>query len=41
MLLVIDGVKMNSRPPVKHLKVDQILAYIKSQEKEGKAIKHM
>lgn len=27
--------------PVKHLKIDQILAYVKYQEKEGKAIKQM
>jgi hypothetical protein len=33
---MIGGVKMNPRPPVKQLKVNQILAYVKNQEKEGR-----
>lgn len=41
MLLMIGGVKMKPRPPVRQLKVDQILVYVKNQEKEVKAIKHM
>jgi hypothetical protein len=37
----VGGVKINPRPPVEQVKIDQILAYVKKQEKEGKAMKQM
>jgi hypothetical protein len=41
ILIVIGGVETNPGPQVEQVKVDQILAYVKNQEKEGKAIKQM
>jgi hypothetical protein len=39
--LVIGGVKTDPGPQVRQVKVDQILAYVRNQEKESKVIKQM
>jgi hypothetical protein len=41
ILLVIGGVEVNPGPQVEQAKIDQILTYVKNQEKESKVIKHM
>jgi uncharacterized tellurite resistance protein B-like protein len=41
VLLVIGGVEVNPGPQVEQGKIDQILAYVKNQEKESKVIKQM
>jgi hypothetical protein len=41
VLLVIGGVEANPGPQVEQGKIDQILSYVKNQEKESKVIKQM
>jgi hypothetical protein len=41
VLLVIGGVEMNPGPAVEQGKIDQILAYVKNQEKDSKIIKQL
>jgi hypothetical protein len=41
ILLVIGGVEANPGPKVDQEKIDQILVYVKNQEKESKIIKQM
>jgi uncharacterized protein YukE len=41
ILIVTGGVEMNPRLQIKQVKIDQILAYVKNQEKESKVIKQM
>jgi hypothetical protein len=41
VLLVIGGVEVNPGPQAEQTKIDQILTYVKNQEKEIKAIKNM
>jgi hypothetical protein len=41
VLLVIAGVEVNPGPQVEQGKIDQMLAYVKNQEKESKIIKQM
>jgi hypothetical protein len=41
VLLVIGGMEVNSGPQVEQGKINQILAYVKKQEKESKIIKQM
>jgi hypothetical protein len=40
-LLVIGDVETNPGPQIEQVKIDQILAYVKNQEKESKVIKQM
>jgi hypothetical protein len=41
VLLVIGGVEVNPGPQAEQTKIDQILTYVKNQERESKAIKNM
>jgi hypothetical protein len=41
VLLVMGGVEVNPGPQVEQEKIDQILVYVKNQEKESKIIKQM
>jgi hypothetical protein len=41
ILLVIGGVEVNPGPQAEQAKIDQILTYVKNQEKESKVIKQM
>jgi hypothetical protein len=41
ILLVIGGVEANPGPQVEQGKIDQILSYVKNQEKESKVIKQI
>jgi hypothetical protein len=41
VLLVIGGVKVNPGPPAEQGKIDQVLTYVRNQEKESKIIKQM
>jgi hypothetical protein len=40
-LLVVGGVETNPGPQIEQVKIDQILAYVKNQEKESTVIKQM
>jgi hypothetical protein len=41
IILVIGGVEVNPGPQADQAKIDQILAYVKNQEKDSKLIKQM